>query len=103
ASTRELAWARVRTGRFEPLPSPEEALAHAYTPAEQEAVALYRRLTVVGDPEAVRDEITRRAGAAGADEVMVTTNVWAPEARLRSFELLAEAFDLPARAAARAA
>src|SRR5690606_17721325 len=67
ASTMELAWARIRTGRFEPLPSPEEALAHDYTPAEREAVALYRSLTVVGDPEAVRDEIARRAEAAGAD------------------------------------
>ena len=94
ASTMELAWARIRTGRFEPLPSPDEALAHDYTPAEQSARELYRNLTVVGDPETVRAEITRRAEAAGADEVMVTTNVWDHAARLRSFELLADVFDL---------
>ena len=45
----------------------------------------------MGDPETVRAEIERRAEAAGADEVMVTTNVFDPDARLRSFELLAEA------------
>ena len=105
ASTMELAWARIRTGRFEALPSPEEALAHEYSPAEQQAVHLYRQLSVVGDPEAVRAEIERRAEAAGASEVMVTTNVYDPDARLRSFELLAEAFGMAETApeAARAA
>ena len=49
ASTMELAWARIRTGKFEALPSPEEALAHDYSPAEQQAVQLYRQLSVVGD------------------------------------------------------
>ena len=94
ASSMELTWARIRTGRFEPLPSPEEALAHDYTPAEQQALAVYRQLAVVGSPATVRDEIERRAEAAGADEVMLTTNVYDPDARLRSFELVAEAFDL---------
>lgn len=97
ASTMELAWARIRTGRFEPLPSPEEALAHTYSPAEEHAVALYRQIAVVGSPETVRAEIERRAEAAGADEVMVTTNVYDPEARLRSFGLLADAFELEPR------
>ena len=100
ASTMELAWARIRTGRFEALPSPEEALAHDYSPAEQHAVGLYRQLSVVGSPETVRAELTRRAEAAGADEVMITTNVFDPAARLRSFELVAEAFDLAPAVAA---
>ena len=100
ASTMELAWARIRTGRFEPLPSPEEALAHDYSPAEAQAVALYRQMAVVGDPETVRAELTRRAEAAGADEVMLTTNVFDPDARLRSFELVAEAFGIEAEVAA---
>lgn len=97
ASTMELAWARIRTGRFDALPSPEEALAHDYSPAEEHAVQLYRQLSVVGDPETVRVEIERRAEAAGADEVMVTTNIYDPADRLRSFERLAEAFGLEER------
>ena len=100
ASTMELAWARIRTGRFEALPSPEEALAHDYTPAEDHARQLYRQLSVVGSPETVRAELTRRAEAAGADEVMLTTNVFDPDARLRSVELVAEAFDLAPTVAA---
>ncbi|OZC01742.1 5,10-methylene tetrahydromethanopterin reductase [Rubricoccus marinus] len=99
ATTMELAWAGIRTGRFEPLPSPETAIAHDYSPAEQQAVDLYRQIAIVGTPEAVRDEITRRAEEAGADEVMVTTNIYDPEARLRSFSLLAEAFEMAPLAA----
>ena len=98
ASTMELAWARIRTGRFDPLPSPDEALAHAYTPPERAAVEAYRRIAVVGTPDAVRAEIERRAEAAGADEVMVTTNAHGHADRLRSFRLLAEAFALAAPA-----
>ncbi|WP_412061766.1 LLM class flavin-dependent oxidoreductase [Rubrivirga sp. IMCC45206] len=94
AHTMELAWARIRTGRFEPLPSPEEALAHDYTPAEAQAVAQYRQIAVVGDPGTVRAELQRRADAAGADELMVTTTVHDPAARLRSYDLLADAFAL---------
>ena len=93
ASSMELAWARIRTGRFEALPSPEEAAAHDYSPAEAQAVAFYRQVSVVGTPETVRAEIERRAERAGADEVMVTSNIYDPEARLRSYTLLAEAFE----------
>jgi len=94
AGTMELAWARIRTGRFEALPSPEEAASHDYTPAEAHAVELYRQLSIVGSPETVAAEVQRRAEAAGADEVMLMTNVFDPDARLRSFELVAEAVGL---------
>ena len=92
AQTMELAWARIRTGRFEPLASPDEAAAHAYSPAEAQAVRQVRQIAVVGAPETVAAELQRRADAAGADELMVTTTVHDPAARLRSYELLAEAF-----------
>ncbi len=92
AQTMELAWARIRTGRFEPLASPEEAAAHDYSPAEALAVQQYRQIAIVGDPETVAAEVERRARAAGADEVMVTTTVHDPDARVRSYELLADAF-----------
>ena len=99
ASTMELAWSQIRTGRFEALASPETALAYDYSPSERAAAELYRQLSIVGSPETVRAEIERRAEAAGADEVMVTTNVFDPVARLRSYELLADAFDLNGQAA----
>lgn len=89
ATTMELAWLRIEQGEFLPLPSPEEADAYRFTAGERASIERRRKLTVVGGPETVRAEIDRRAKAAEADEVMVVTNVWSHEARLRSYELLA--------------
>ncbi|HEX8385364.1 MAG TPA: MsnO8 family LLM class oxidoreductase, partial [Rubricoccaceae bacterium] len=100
ATTMELAFVRIRSGLFEPLPSPDEALAYPYTPSERAVAEAYRALSVVGTPDAVRAEIERRAAEAGADEVMVTTNVHGHPERLRSFELLADAFAMPDEASA---
>jgi len=36
--------------------------------------------------------VEKRLTEAGADEVMVVTNVWSHEARLHSYRLLARAF-----------
>ena len=99
ATTMELAFVRIRSGRFEPLPSPDEAAAYPYTPAERAVAESYRALSVVGTPEAVRAEIERRAVEAGADEVLVTTTVHGHAERLRSYSLLADAFGMPAAAA----
>ncbi len=92
ASTMELAWLRIEQGEFLPLPSPEEADAYPFTAGDRASIERRRRLTVVGSPKTVRDEIERRVEAAGADEAMVVTNVWSHTDRLRSYELLAEAF-----------
>jgi len=92
AASMDLMWVQLRTNRLGPLPSPEEALAYPYTPQERAALAPYRALSVVGSPSAVRDRIEALAEEAGADEVMVTTNVHSHAERLRSYELLAEAF-----------
>ncbi|HUP55013.1 MAG TPA: LLM class flavin-dependent oxidoreductase, partial [Methylomirabilota bacterium] len=90
ASTMELAWLRIEHGEFLPLPSPEEADAYAFTAGERASIERRRRLTVTGSAKTVREELERRAEDAGADEVMVVTNIWSHEARLRSYELLAE-------------
>ena len=91
ASSMELAWVRMRSGNPSPLPSPEEARAHPYTPAERVLAEAYRSMQVVGGPSSVRAGIEELADRTAADEVMVTTNVYDHAERLRSYELLAEA------------
>ena len=51
-------------------------------------------MQVVGDPRTVRARIEELAEHTAADEVMVTTNVYDQGERLRSYERLAEVFDL---------
>jgi luciferase family oxidoreductase group 1 len=94
ASSMELAWVRMRSGKPGPLPSPEEAMAYPYTPAERQLAEAYRSMQVVGDPRLVRARLEELAKHTAADEVMVTTNIYDHAERLRSYERLAEVFDI---------
>jgi luciferase family oxidoreductase group 1 len=93
ASSMELAWVRMRSGRPGPLPSPEEAMAYSYTPAERRLADAYRAMQVIGDPPTVRARIEELAERTLADEVMATTNVYDHTERLGSYERLAAAFE----------
>jgi luciferase family oxidoreductase group 1 len=97
ALANDLSIARLRSNRPGPLPSPDEAAAHAWTEAEREISAAARRFVTVGTPEQVREGLLERARQARADELIVTTNVHDPAERVRSFELLAQAFGLSGR------
>jgi luciferase family oxidoreductase group 1 len=83
ASSMELAWVRIRSGKPGPLPRPEEAMAYPYTPAERRIADTYRPMQIVGGPS-VRARIEEVAEHTAADEVMVTTNVHDHAERLRS-------------------
>jgi luciferase family oxidoreductase group 1 len=75
-----------------PLPSPEEAAARVLTDLEAAKVAQSRAATVVGGPARVHAELTALADSYGVEELMVVTVCHDPKARVRSYELLAEAF-----------
>ena len=88
----ELAFVRLRAGRPSTLPSPEEAEAYPFTPGERQVLATRGSAHVAGDPEQVTDALDALVAATAADELMVTTMVHDPQARLRSYELLAKAW-----------
>ena len=75
-----------------PLLSPEDAAAIELGEIDQAKLAQARASTVVGAPGRVRDELTALAEAYRVDELIVLTVCHDPAARLRSYELLAEAF-----------
>jgi len=91
ASSFDLAFLRLLAGRPGLFPSPEEARAYPYTPEERAQVRATRTRLIVGSPQTVRDQVCRLVGATGVGEVMVTTMVHDHAARVRSYELLAEA------------
>jgi luciferase family oxidoreductase group 1 len=95
ASSMLLSFALLRTGHPGRLPSPEEAMSHVFTPEEQKIVAFFKKLRIVGTPEQVRERIQDIATRSEADEVMIATHAYDPAARIRSYELVAQAFDLP--------
>jgi luciferase family oxidoreductase group 1 len=73
------------------LPPPVESMDGRWMPAERAAVD--RRLTVsaVGSPETVRQALAAIVEATGADELILTSQIYEHPARVRSFELVAAA------------
>ena len=84
-----LSMVRLRTGQPGPLPTPDEAAEHQYTPAEKELVRSITGSHIVGGPETVGPELVDLAARTGVDELMVTTNVGDADERLRSYEMVA--------------
>ena len=75
-----------------PFPTLAEARAHGWTD-EQRALVLDRTSTqLVGTPKQVVDALDRLVTVTGADEVVVTTMTNSHSDRVRSYELLAEAW-----------
>ncbi len=94
SSSMQLGWVRLRAGRPSKIPTPEEALSYPYSAAELQVAQSYRQLQIVGTPESIRERIDVLVRRTRADEVMITTVIHDFAARLRSYELLAEAFAL---------
>lgn len=76
-----------------PVPSPEEVLATGFNP-DTDLFGPMAGLLMVGTAETLRDQLSALATRVGAQELMVMTLTHAAKPRLRSYELLAEAFDL---------
>ena len=96
AASMDLVWVRLQRGELAPIPTPEEALAYNYTPHERAVARDQRSRQIVGAPDEVAARLAALARETEADEIMVTTTVHDPAARLRSYELLAEAVGAPA-------
>lgn len=75
----------------------EEAEAYPYADAELEVVRQNRQRVVAGDPGRVRERLEGLAEACGVEELLLLTITRDARARLRSYELPAEAFDLRPR------
>ncbi|AUH39354.1 alkanal monooxygenase [Streptomyces sp. CMB-StM0423] len=91
---------RLRTGRPGLVPSPEEAESYGFSPLEREFADSWIGNVVYGTPDEVTTGLDDLRKRTGADELMLTTNVHGPAARLRSYELIADAYGMPAGAAA---
>jgi luciferase family oxidoreductase group 1 len=94
AASQDVAWVHLAAGRPIPLPSVEDARGYQWSPVEELQRRTIRQRRLIGSPEAVRDRMERLVEATAADEVMVHTMVHDHADRVRSYELLAEAFGL---------
>ena len=100
ASSLRLWRARLIQGADTPIPPPDEAESLLDGMAARGGVKLPMRdpRLIAGDPNEVRDELLGLAAHYDVDELMVVTITYDFAARLRSYELLADAFGLEGRA-----
>ncbi|MBB5868830.1 luciferase family oxidoreductase group 1 [Allocatelliglobosispora scoriae] len=85
-----LAFLRLRQGRPGQMPTPEEAAAYPYTPMEREFALQRREGQALGSPETVTRQLNDLLKRTAADELMLTTLVYDINARIRSYELIAD-------------
>ncbi|MEV1020749.1 LLM class flavin-dependent oxidoreductase [Streptomyces sp. NPDC050264] len=86
---------RLRTGRPGLVPTPEEAEAHHFNEMEQDFIDSWNSNVVHGAVDEVRSGLDDLQKRTGADELMLTANAHSGEVRLRSYELIADAYGLP--------
>jgi len=81
-------------GRFDNFGDYETIQAYQFSPAELERIAYNSGRIVSGTKEQVKEQLTKLANDFGVDEIMVSCMAGNSDDRRRSFELLAEAFEL---------
>ncbi len=92
--TRERAIIDRRQGIRLPLMPPDEA-ERAYSPAELATAEKLRRKAIVGSSQQVGARLRELANRLGLDELVVVTWTYDAAPRQRSYDLLAQAFELP--------
>jgi luciferase family oxidoreductase group 1 len=97
AASRNLWVVRLLTGRPIPFPPPDEARDYPFTEQELALLRTVQRRSIVGTQAQVRSGLLALAEAHGAEELVVVTITYDYASRLRSYELLAEAFALVPR------
>ena len=89
-SSLQQAFVNLRTGRPGRLPPPVEGFEQNLDPMAKAMLGQALSQAVVGSPETVKRGIDAFIRRTGADEIMVTAQIFDHKARVRSFEILAD-------------
>jgi luciferase family oxidoreductase group 1 len=84
------AFVNLRRGHPAPLPPPDDTLEERLTPTDRAGIAEMLACSVVGAPDTVRRGLEAFVARTGADELMLTSQIYDPAARVRSYELTAD-------------
>ncbi|WP_417714264.1 LLM class flavin-dependent oxidoreductase [Pseudophaeobacter arcticus] len=90
-TTMQQAFARLRLGQPGKLPRPVENIADHLPPAVLAGVNEALTVSATGSPETVKRELSEILTRHDPDEVIITGQIHDHDARLRSFEIAAEA------------
>jgi alkanesulfonate monooxygenase SsuD/methylene tetrahydromethanopterin reductase-like flavin-dependent oxidoreductase (luciferase family) len=84
-------------GKFEPIGPYEAIKDYRFSQDELERIQHNKGRIISGTPDMVKEQLTRLANDFDVEEIIVATMTYSQVDRVRSFELLAEAFGLEGR------
>jgi luciferase family oxidoreductase group 1 len=84
---------RMVRGTRGQLPPPVDDIESFWSPMEKSQSSSMLACSFHGSKATIKDELAPLIEATGADELMVAAAIWDHKARVRSFELLAEAMN----------
>ncbi|MEO6104809.1 MAG: MsnO8 family LLM class oxidoreductase, partial [Pseudoxanthomonas sp.] len=90
-TTAQQSFVNLRRGKFGLIPPPVDDIEAFWEPHEKLGVQNALACSVVGSPETVKRGIAAFADRHRPDELLLVANIFEHQARLRSFELAAEA------------
>ena len=93
ATSMQQAFVNLRSGRPTPLPPPLEDYENRISPAERALLEGVLSCSAIGSLDTVRSTLAAFVARTGADELMITSQIFDHSARLRSFQIAAEARD----------
>ncbi len=91
ASSMQQAILNLRRGHPSTLPPPVDDFLGALAPSEKAMLEQTLSCSAIGSPDAVRTALADFIAQTGADELMITCQIFDHAARLRSYEIAAEA------------
>jgi luciferase family oxidoreductase group 1 len=98
ATSMQQAFVNLRSGRPSQLPPPVEGYTERLGPQGRAILDQVLLCASIGTPEVVRADLCKFIEQTGADEVIITSQIFDHAARLHSFEIAAKAFaDAPVK------
>ncbi len=92
-TTPQQQFTRMVRGTRGRLPPPVDDIASVWSPMEKAQVSSMLACSFYGSTTTIKAKLAPLIEATGADELMVAAAIWDHQARVRSFELLAQAMD----------
>jgi luciferase family oxidoreductase group 1 len=96
AASARMTFTLLRRGQLIAVPPPEEAARFLADDDRAGQHPRSERRAVLGSPASVRAQLEELVAGYGAEEAIIVTITYSHDARVRSYELLAEAFELGA-------
>ncbi|HRO13961.1 MAG TPA: LLM class flavin-dependent oxidoreductase [Paracoccus sp. (in: a-proteobacteria)] len=93
-TSQQISFYRLRSGSPGKLPAPVDDLDQVVPAQYQSMVESMLRISAVGGPDTVRAQLGALVERYKPEELILTGNIWDPDARLRSFGIGAEVMGL---------